>query len=171
MPSAVDTVTFQNKKTKATLTGSLVQSKDLDQGNTTESGFITGNFNKTAHTRSGINGNALITWSNITTPENSVLVIIIGSATFESTAGSSNKSWLLKRDTTEISTFSLLTSDAGTTTASQKIFTDLSPPIGTFTYTLVENSVSSFGGIVGTLFFIKGTDTHAASSKNINIIN
>ena len=164
MVSAVNTISFANRKPK--LLGSLVLAKDTDQG-TTQLNATTASAMQTTRVRTGSMGNTLITFASVTTPTDSVLIIIVASATFSAGINTS-KNYLLKRGATTIDTFSLQAADTNSTNADLRVFTDASPTAGTNTYTLEENDPNTFGGVTANLFFIKGTDTHA--TKNINIL-
>jgi len=163
MVSAVSTTSFANKKPK--LFGSLVLAKDTDQG-TIQLNATNASAMQTTRNRIGNNGNVLITFASVLTPADSVLIIIVASATFSAGINSS-KAYVLKRGATTIDTFSLQAADTNSTNADLRVFVDASPTAGTNTYTLEENDPNTFGGITANLFFIKGTDTHATKSNNI----
>lgn len=137
----------------------------LDQGLTQANGSNSSSMQTTRNTI-GSDGNAVITWSNITTPtETSVLIIIIVSSTF--IAGSTlSKDWFLKRDTTTIDTFSLESSDTNSQNTDMRVYTNFSPTAGTNTYTLEEDGGNTFGGIAGTLFFITGDGVLTGANTN-----
>ena len=144
----------------AGLTGSLILSEDLDQGITRVDATNSSSM-QTTRNRIGNDGVALITFSNVTTPTDSVLIIVVVSST--TIAGINlSKDWLLKRGTTTIDTFSLESADTNSQNADMRVFVDENPTAGTFDYTLVEDDPNTFGGMTATLFFIKGTDTHGA---------
>lgn len=161
--SGEDSIGIIDQSAIAGLIGDLIMSKVLDSGQQ--------QFNATVQSQqvfsraqiSAGSGVAKITFSNILTPtEKSTLVIVVASATFIPVSGTSTKPWLLKRDTTQIDSFSLQSADNNSTNADIRIFVDVNPTAGTHTYTLVENNANTFGGITAQLFFIQGTDTHAA---------
>lgn len=150
----------------AGLTGSVTLAKDTDQGitpiNATQS-----SSSVTSRIRTGNDGVALITFSNVTTPTDSILIIVIASSTF--LLGNADKDWLLKRDTTTLDTFSLESGDSNSQNADMRVFVDANPTAGTFDYTLVEDDANTFGGMTMTLFFIKANDTHAGFIDTVAI--
>lgn len=143
----------------ADLAGDLVMSKDLEQTPQGVPGTTQVQDQGRAHTTDGLDF-AIATFSNITTPENSVLVIVVASGTFIANQNL-RKDWVIKRDTTVLDTFDLQSAQTNQQSVEFRTFFDTSPPVGTFTYTVNENDVNTYGTIEATLFFIKGTDTHA----------
>jgi len=161
---AEDSIGIIDTPAIAGLSGDLVMSEDLDQGLNAQNGTTTSSTNQQPRRRNGSDGNAITTFSNLTTPDNSVLVIVVAAATFLANTNST-KSWKLVRDgtTTIDGPFNLQASHGTQTQSNMRVFTDENPLAGTHTYTLVENDGNGFGAVNSTLFFIKGTDTHAAA--------
>ena len=157
---AEDSIAIIDDEAVAGLTGSLIQAKNTDQGISGFPASSQGGALPVRQTTSGGIGNDLITFSNVLTPADSVLIIVVACATF-SAAGAFSKDWLLKRDATTLDSFSLATGDTGSIDVNMRVFVDANPTAGTFDYTLTEDDATTFGAISVTLFFIKATDTHA----------
>jgi len=155
-----DSIGIIDTSAVAGLSGSLVMSKDLEQTPQGISGTTQVQAQGRAHTTDGL-GFAVATFSNITTPtEKSVLVIVVASGTFIANQNF-RKDWVIKRGATVLDTFDLQSSQTNQQSVELRTFFDTSPPAGTFTYTVNEDDVTTYGTIEVTLFFIKGTDTHA----------
>jgi len=153
----------------AGLTGSLVLAEDLDQGNTAIPATTTSTTNQQPRRRTGIDQNVVITFSNITTPDDSNLIIIFASATFLANTNST-KNWKFVRDgTTTLDTFTQQASHGTQTQANLRVFVDENPPAGSHTYTIVENNGNTYGGIIGNLFFVVATDTHAGFIQSVAV--
>lgn len=145
------------------LTGTLVMAKILDSAQQKAIGTVPSSM-ETSRIQIGSLGNAKITISNVTTPtEDSVLVIIVGAGNALGGPGTLNKNWLLKRGTTTIDTFSLIASTSSSISVDMRLFTTATPTSGTHDYILEENDPNTFGTVTMQLFFIEGTDTHGAS--------
>jgi len=155
-----DSIAIIDQTAVAGLAGDLVMSKVLDSGQsqfggTTSSSMVNG------RATFGVVGDT-ITFSNITTPtEKSTLVIVVGASNLIPVSGNFTKNWLLKRDTTTIDSFSLISADPNSIEVDLRIFTDSNPPAGTFDYHLSETDANTYGTITAQLFFIEGADTHA----------
>ena len=160
--SGEDSIAIIDDEAVAGLTGSLILSEDLDQGQQEQIATLGLGFgNEPRAQTTGGEDAAIATFSNITTPADSVLIIIVATGTF---VGNSNfsKNWKIQRNGSIIDTFSLSTSRINQQRAELRIFVDVNPPAGTFNYTVNEDDLTTFGAMNATLFFIKGTDTHAA---------
>jgi len=158
---AEDSIGIIDQSAIAGLTGSLVLAKDTDQGVDEIAGTTIFNPNESPRLTNGILGNEKITWSNIVTPADSVLVIIVSTASPVSNS-SSDKDWLITRDTSTLVAFTQSGVNSNQTRSEMEVFTDASPPAGTHNYAVEEDDGNGYGAISATLFFIKGTDTHAA---------
>lgn len=166
MVSAVNTISFANKK--PSLLGSLVMSQDLDQGQQADNATTdAGNPSQNSHRNNGSLDNAVATFSNITTPDDSVLVIIFATSTFIQNV-SSTKDWRIEEDTGTVDSFTRNAASGTVIQAQLRVYIDETPTPGTHTYEVLEDDANGFGGTIANLFFIKGTDTHA--TKNINIL-
>jgi len=109
-------------------------------------------------------GNPIVTFSNITTPPNSILIINTYAAPILTDGSTLVKNVVLRRDTSDLSSFTTIVrnSTTGAEIFLENTFIDINPPAGTFDYTLEEDDVNSFASITVTLMFIVLTDTHAA---------
>jgi len=164
---------------KVKITGADTHSADLTgtttlaEGGNTETQNANGTTSGGATTtkrNNGSDGATILTFSSITTPVNSTLIIITATAP-QLTTGSNAKTILLKRGSTVLETISIDGIDSNSTVQIANIHIDASPQSGTNTYTLEQDDNSSFGGVTATLMFIELTDTHAASLIGANTQN
>lgn len=148
--------------------GSLGGSNTIGQDNRGQQGTNGSNSgsSKPPFSASGSTGAARATWSNVTTPANSALVIVVASATAVSFTTSS-KSWNLKRGTTTIANFSLPATQDGSEVCGMYVYVDTTPTAGTHTYKLEDVDTQGFGGIRANLLWIDSTDTHNAAPNGV----
>lgn len=170
------TTGFVNKKSiilgedtqAADLTGSLILTEDLDQGQQSDPATTdAGNPSQNSRRNNGILDNAVATFTNIETPDNSVLVIIVATSTYIVNTGS-DKDWRIQEDSQTVDTFQREAASGTQIKAELRVFINENPTPGIHTYTVNEDDGNTFGGFVANLFFIKGTDTHAAALIGAN---
>jgi len=171
---AEDSIGIIDDEAIAGLTGSLVLARDTDQGVDEIPGTTLFTPNESPRLTAGSIGNEKITWSNVTTPPDSVLVIIVSTASPVANS-SSTKNWLITEDTATLLAFSQSGTNSTQTRCEMNVFTDASPSAGTHDYAVEEANGNSYGAISATLFFIAATDTHggviatpATATKQIN---
>ena len=145
----------------AGLTGSVVLAKDTDQGVDELAGTSQFSPNEQPRLTSGIDGNEKITWPNVITPADSILVIVVSTASPVANSAST-KNWLITEDTVTKFSFTQSATNSNQTRSEMNVFTDASPSAGTHDYAVEEDDGNSYGAISATLFFIKATDTHGA---------
>lgn len=116
----------------------------------------------------GSAGTTRATFTDVATPTDSLMILVIGQATRSALIDEQTKTWLWKKDTVTFSTVNLsptISSLSNKTLLSTVVIT---PTAGTHTYTLVENDATSFGSVSAKITFIQLTDTHAATLTGSN---
>lgn len=168
MPSAVSTQTFPNKKPKAVLTGSATMAESTTASNTDiNAGFTFDSRGELSIFSPGTNKLS----QTITTPSNS-LVVVAASAVIDS---QSTGNYLIRvLDGTTILKTTTVNIIDGTARTISVLFVGV-PLSGSRTYNVQSWTTSAGGGLLGFITIdishVQLTDTHAASSKNKNIIS
>jgi len=149
------------------LLGSLSQAEGGNTETQQDIGTVSGNAT-TVKRNSGVPDAIILTFSNVTTPANSILIIIVATAP-QLTTGSNTKSVSLQKDDVQVpdGLFNISTIDNDSIVEIEKIFVDVNPEAGTHNYTLVQKDNASFGGVTATLMFITTTDTHHCHEQSI----
>jgi len=171
MPSVVNTTTFPNKKPKATLTGSAIQSESIiGNANVIKLGFgvpLNRVFGKVWPTVPGTNEASVV----VTTPSNSLVIIAGAGVGWLKNTGNGTLSVRVLDGTTILKTANLAVGD-DVDAMLDVLFVGV-PNSGTRTYHVQcwNTNGDALMYVTLSVSHVQLTDTHAASSKNINIIN
>ena len=114
----------------------------------------------------GSNGTTRATFTDIVTPADSLMILVISMATRRANIDEQTKTWLWKEDGSTIETVNLSPCISGGDQRARVSVLVVTPASGTHTYTLVEGSTNTYGAVEGVITFVKLTDTHVLSGSN-----
>lgn len=109
----------------------------------------------------GVVDNVVATFTDIVSPTNSVIILVMGTGFSINTIG--NKAWRWFKDTVAIGVQFNTVAGTGDTARARVNVQILAAETGTHTYELKEKDADEYKGVAAKITFVKLTDTHSAS--------